>query len=51
MAEGYVHTTYADGRWTNSIEGDDGGPLGTFETKTPRPGKAAARRGDGTPST
>ena len=46
MAEGYVHTTFADGRWTNSIEGGDGAPLGSYETKdaATRAGRGEARR-------
>ena len=46
MAEGYVHTTYADGRWANAIEGGDGAPLGTYETKdaATRAGRGEARR-------
>jgi hypothetical protein len=33
MAEGFVHTVRANGRWTNSLEGQDRALLGTFETK------------------
>ena len=33
MAEGFVHTVYVNGRWVNSLEGQDRAVLGTFQTK------------------
>jgi hypothetical protein len=46
MAEGFVHTVYADGSWKNSVEGDERALLGTFESKEEaiRAGRGEARR-------
>jgi len=33
MAEGFVHTVYADGSWKNSVEGDERALLGSYATK------------------
>jgi hypothetical protein len=46
MAEGFVHTVHADGRWTNSLEGDNLGILGSFDTKEEAvaAGRAEAQR-------
>jgi Uncharacterized protein conserved in bacteria (DUF2188) len=33
MAEGFVHTVHANGRWRNSVEGEDRASLGAFDTK------------------
>ncbi len=33
MAEGFVHTLHVNGRWVNSLEGQDRLLLGTFDTK------------------
>jgi len=33
MAEGFVHTVHRDGRWMNSIEGDQAPLPDNFETK------------------
>ena len=32
MADGFVHTIYKHGQWTNEIEGNAGN-IGTFDTK------------------
>jgi len=34
MADGFVHTVHANGRWTNTIEGDHQTSLAAFDTKT-----------------
>jgi len=46
MAEGFVHTVYRDGRWVNSIEGDQAPLPDSFETKEDavEEGRAEARR-------
>ena len=33
MADGFVHTVFKDGQWTNTIEGDDGGSQQSYSTK------------------
>ena len=33
MAEGFVHTVHVNGRWLNSLEGQDRVLLGTFDTE------------------
>ena len=33
MAEGFVHTVYVNGRWVNSLEGQERAVLGTFDSK------------------
>ncbi len=33
MAAGFVHTTQRDGRWRNTLEGQDGLLPGAFDTK------------------
>ena len=33
MADGYVHTVYKDGQWTNTIEGENGGGSKSYSTK------------------
>jgi hypothetical protein len=45
MAEGFVHTVHADGKWRNTLEGSDALP-GTYETKTAavEAGREEARR-------
>jgi len=46
MAEGFVHTVNEDGRWVNSVEGDQAPLPGSFETKEDavEAGRAEARR-------
>ena len=46
MAEGFVHTVHRDGRWMNSIEGDQTPLPDSFETKEDaiEEGRAEARR-------
>jgi hypothetical protein len=46
MTEGFVHTVHRDGRWTNSLEGEDRAISGTFATKAEavEAGRAEARR-------
>ena len=46
MAEGFVHTVHRDGRWMNSIEGDQAPLPDSFETKEDavEAGRAEARR-------
>jgi uncharacterized damage-inducible protein DinB len=46
MAEGFVHTVHADGRWRNTLEGDEEEPAETFDTKAEAvaAGRAEARR-------
>lgn len=46
MAEGFVHTVHAEGRWTNTIEGEEGTVLGAFFTKEEavQSGRGEARR-------
>ena len=45
MAEGFVHTVYVNGRWVNSLEGQDRAVLGTFDTKEEAIAYAQRRRG------
>jgi hypothetical protein len=33
MADGFVHTVYKNGQWTNTIEGQDGGGSQSYSTK------------------
>jgi len=33
MADGFVHTAYRDGRWRNTIEGQDQPIPGVYDTK------------------
>ena len=33
MAEGLVHTVHVNGRWVNSLEGQERAVLGTFDSK------------------
>jgi hypothetical protein len=33
MADGFVHTVNREGRWENTIEGQDGSASGSHETK------------------
>jgi hypothetical protein len=46
MADGFVHTVHSNGRWTNTIEGDDQTSLDAFDTKEEalEAGRAEARR-------
>jgi hypothetical protein len=46
MAEGFVHTVYRDGRWVNSLEGDQAPLPDSFETKEDavEEGRGEARR-------
>ena len=46
MAEGFVHTVHRDGRWRNSIEGEQEPLPDSFETKQEavETGRAEARR-------
>ena len=46
MAEGFVHTVHRDGRWMNSIEGDQGPLPDSFDTKQDavEAGRAEARQ-------
>ena len=45
MADGFVHTVHSNGRWTNTIEGDQSS-LDAFDTKDEalEAGRAEARR-------
>jgi len=33
MAQGFVHTVHVNGRWVNSLEGEERAVLGTFDNK------------------
>ena len=46
MAEGFVHTVHREGRWVNSVEGNQAPLPGSFETKDEavEDGRAEARR-------
>ncbi len=46
MAEGFIHTVHRDGRWCNSVEGDDAPLPDRFDTKEAalEAGRAEARR-------
>jgi hypothetical protein len=33
VAEGFVHTVFVDGRWKNTIEGQEGVPPGAYQSK------------------
>ena len=46
MAEGFVHTVHADGRWRNSVEGDQAPLPDSFDTKEDavEAGRTEARR-------
>ena len=46
MAEGFVHTVNRDGRWMNSVEGDQAPLPDSFDTKEDavEAGRAEARR-------
>ena len=46
MAQGFVHTVHRDGRWVNSVEGDQAPLPDSFDTKEDavEAGRAEARR-------